>query len=56
MKIATPHEFFEALEKEIEDRNIKMDVRKGEMYSGKYSEVFPNCCSSRMWIKQTGSD
>ena len=52
MKIATPHEFFEALEKEIEDRNIKMDVRKGEMYSGKYSEVFPNCCSSRMWIKQ----
>jgi len=52
MKIATPCEFFEALEKEIEDRNIKMDVRKGEMYSGKYSEVFPNCCSSRMWLKQ----
>ena len=52
MKIATPHEFFEALEKEIEDLNLKMEVRKGEMYSGKYSEVFPNCCSSRMWLKQ----
>ena len=52
MKIATPSEFFEALEKEIEEKNLKMDVRKGEMYSGKYSEVFPNCCSSRMWLKQ----
>ncbi len=52
MKIATPKEFFEALEEEIEEKNLKMDVRKGEMYSGKYSEVFPNCCSSRMWLKQ----
>ena len=52
MKIATPCEFFEALEDEIEDQNLKMDVRKGEMYSGRYSEVFPNCCSSRMWLKQ----
>jgi alpha-mannosidase len=52
MKIATPVEFFEALEMEIEEKNIKMTVRKGEMYSGKYSAVFPDCCSSRMWIKQ----
>ena len=52
MKIATPREFFEALEKEIEEKNIKMEVRKGEMYPGKYSAVFPDCCSSRMWIKQ----
>jgi alpha-mannosidase len=52
IKIATPGEFFEALENEVEEKNIEMDVRKGEMYSGKYSEVFPNCCSSRMWIKQ----
>ncbi|MHC1610945.1 MAG: alpha-mannosidase [Candidatus Methanospirareceae archaeon] len=52
MKIATPREFFEALEKEIEDLNLEMEVRKGEMYSGKYSEVFPNCSSSRMWLKQ----
>ncbi len=52
MKIATPSEYFEALEKEIKEKNLKMDVWKGEMYSGKYSEVFPNCCSSRMWLKQ----
>ncbi len=52
MKIATPIEFFEAMESEIEEKKLEMDVRKGEMYSGKYSEVFPNCCSSRMWLKQ----
>ncbi len=52
IKIATLSEFFEALENEVENQKLKMDVRKGEMYSGKYSEVFPNCCSSRMWIKQ----
>jgi len=52
IRIATPGEFFEAVEKEVEEKNLKMEVRKGEMYSGKYSEVFPNCCSSRMWIKQ----
>jgi alpha-mannosidase len=52
MKTATPHEFFEALEKEIEDNDIKLEVRKGEMYSGRFSEVFPDCCSSRMWIKK----
>ena len=50
MKIATPREFFEALEEEAKDLNLA--VRKGEMYSGKYSEIFPDCCSSRMWIKQ----
>ena len=56
MKIATPVEFFEALDKEIKENNIKLEVRKGEMYSGKYSEVFPSCCSSRMWIKQELSE
>ena len=56
MKIATPIEFFTALEKEIEAKNIKLEVRKGEMYSGRYSEVFPSCCSSRMWIKQELSE
>jgi alpha-mannosidase len=50
MKIATPREFFEALEEEAKGQNLV--VRKGEMYSGKYSEIFPDCCSSRMWIKQ----
>ena len=54
MKIATPLEFFQALEKAVEGRDLA--VRKGEMYSGKYSEVFPDCCSSRMWIKQGLSD
>jgi alpha-mannosidase len=54
MKIATPSEFFEALDKAVEGQ--KLAVRKGEMYSGRYSEVFPDCCSSRMWIKQGLSD
>jgi alpha-mannosidase len=54
MKIATPREFFEALDKAVEGQ--KLAVRKGEMYSGRYSEVFPDCCSSRMWIKQGLSD
>ncbi len=48
MKIGTVSEFFSALEKEGRD----FQVVKGEMYCGKYSEVFPDCCSSRMWIKQ----
>ncbi|HET7148129.1 MAG TPA: glycoside hydrolase family 38 C-terminal domain-containing protein [Candidatus Nitrosopolaris sp.] len=46
--MATALEFFEALEKE----NIEFKVRRGEMYSGRVSEVFPDCTSSRMWIKQ----
>jgi len=48
MKIATPSEFF----REIEKYKDKMPIRKGEMYSGKYSEVFPDTCSSRIWVKQ----
>ena len=52
MKIATPIEFFKNLEKKIKQENIDLKIRKGEMYCGKYSEVFPDCCSSRMWIKQ----
>ena len=54
MKVATPREFFEALDKAVKGQ--KLAVRKGEMYSGKYSEIFPDCCSSRMWIKQGLSD
>ena len=49
MKIATPIEFFKNLEKSAR----KLPVRKGEMYSGRYSEVFPDCCSSRIWIKNS---
>lgn len=46
--MATALEFFEALEKE----HVEFKVRRGEMYSGRLSEVFPDCTSSRMWIKQ----
>jgi len=49
MKIATPSEFFKALEK----GSIEMHVRKGEMIPGKYSEVFPDCSSSRIWVKKS---
>lgn len=48
MSISTPVSFFKALEKQ----NIKFKIRKGEMYSGKFSAVYPNSTSSRMWIKQ----
>ncbi len=46
IKIATASEFFEALETE----DIKYRTIKGEMYSGRFSEVFPDVCSSRVWI------
>ena len=54
MKVATPREFFEALEEEA--KGLALVVRKGEMYSGRYSEIFPDVCSTRMWIKQGLAD
>lgn len=48
--ISTPSEFFSNLEKE--QNILDFVTRRGEMYSGKLSEVFPDCTSSRMWIKQ----
>jgi len=48
MIIATPLEFFKSLERE----RVDFQIRKGEMYSGRLSEVFPDSTSSRMWIKQ----
>jgi len=48
MKIARSVDFFRAVEKEAPN----LESRSGELYCGKYSEVFPNVCSSRMWIKQ----
>ncbi|ADP77346.1 glycoside hydrolase family 38 [Methanothermus fervidus DSM 2088] len=48
IKISTPKEFF----KSLEDLNPDLPIRKGEMYSGKYSEVFPDVASSRIWIKK----
>lgn len=52
MKISTPSEFFMALEREIQEKNIGMSTKKGEMYSGKASFVFPDSTSTRSWIKQ----
>lgn len=48
IKISTPSEFFINIEKHINE----LPVRKGEMYSGKYSQVFPDVASSRIWLKQ----
>ncbi|MGE5661528.1 MAG: glycoside hydrolase family 38 C-terminal domain-containing protein [Ignavibacteriales bacterium] len=47
---STPSEFFSNLERDQNESNLV--TRKGEMYSGRFSEVFPDCTSSRMWIKQ----
>ena len=52
MIIATPLEFFKKLEKEKK----KLLVRKGEMYSGKYSRVFPSTSSTRIWLKKSLRD
>ena len=48
IKISRSIDFFKAMEKEAR----KLEIRKGELYSGKFSEVFPDCASTRMWIKQ----
>jgi alpha-mannosidase len=48
IKIAKSSDFFE----QVEQQASELEVRKGELYSGRYSEVFPNVCSSRIWIKQ----
>jgi alpha-mannosidase len=52
MVIATASEFFDSLEKRATATKYDFEIRKGEMYSGRLSEVFPDCTSSRMWIKQ----
>ena len=48
MIMSSPLQYFNYLEKQ----NIKFKVRKGEMYSGKFSAVYPDCTSTRMWLKQ----
>lgn len=48
LKIATPLEFFEAVSKEA----TELPIREGEMYSGRFSKVFPDVASSRIWLKQ----
>jgi alpha-mannosidase len=53
IKVANVSDFFEGLEKEMKSTSKKtLKTIKGEMYSGKYSEVFPSVCSTRIWIKQ----
>ena len=52
MIISTASQFFDSLEKRATTAKHNFEVRKGEMYSGRLSEVFPDCTSSRMWIKQ----
>ena len=48
--ISTPSEYFSNLERDQNESNLV--TRKGEMYSGRLSEVFPDSTSSRMSIKQ----
>lgn len=52
MSISTPLQFF----RELEKQNINFKNRKGEMYSGKFSAVYPDCTSTRMWIKQEAKE
>src|SRR5918994_798336 len=53
IRISTPSEYFSNLEKaQVNEEKVKFAIRTGEMYSGRLSEVFPDCTSSRMWIKQ----
>jgi len=49
IKITKSSDFFEQVEKEANE----LEVRKGELYSGRYSEVFPDVCSSRIWINRS---
>ncbi len=52
MRVSTPSEFFMALEHEIQEKKVVMSTKRGEMYSGKASFVFPDSTSTRSWIKQ----
>jgi alpha-mannosidase len=46
MKIATPSEFFQAVERE----GGRLKLHEGELYDEDLSNVFPQVCSSRMWV------
>jgi alpha-mannosidase len=48
MVMAGPSEFFRGVEKKA----ARLKTRRGELYSGRYSRVFPHCSSSRIWVKQ----
>jgi len=46
MKVAAPSEFFQALEQEGDS----FEVIEGELYDTELSQVFPQVCSSRIWV------
>jgi alpha-mannosidase len=46
MKISTPCEFFQAVER----NGGTLKLREGELYDEALSQVFPQVCSSRMWV------
>ncbi|GAH19536.1 unnamed protein product, partial [marine sediment metagenome] len=48
MKIAAPKEFFQALE----SSRKRFEVIEGELYDDELVDVFPQVCSSRIWIVQ----
>ena len=48
MKIATPSEFLQALE----SSGKRFEVIEGELYDDELVDVFPQVCSSRIWIVQ----
>jgi len=48
MKIATPSEFFPA----VESCEKRAEVIEGELYDDELVDVFPQVCSSRIWIVQ----
>jgi len=48
MKMATPKEFFQALE----SSGKKFSTVEGELYDDELVDVFPQVCSSRTWIVQ----
>jgi alpha-mannosidase len=48
MKIATPEEFFQALE----SSGKRFEIIEGELYDDELVNVFPQVCSSRTWIVQ----
>lgn len=48
MKITNVSGFFTQVEKAAD----KLKICRGELYSGRYSQVFPNTTSTRIWIKQ----
>lgn len=46
IRIATPSEFFQAVERE----EGKLEFREGELYDEDLASVFPQVCSSRAWV------